>query len=89
MAFEFDPAKSARNRAAHGIDFLEARALWNDPDRIEIPARSTTEPRFMVIGRIDRKLWACVCTYRTQTIRLISCRRARRDEIREYLDRRI
>ncbi|HET9414795.1 MAG TPA: BrnT family toxin, partial [Pseudolabrys sp.] len=44
MGFEFDPAKSAANLKKHGIDFLDAQALWNDVDRLEIPARSLDEP---------------------------------------------
>ncbi|MSO62009.1 MAG: hypothetical protein EXQ50_07965 [Acidobacteria bacterium] len=31
MEFEFDPAKSAANKAKHGIDFVEAQEFWNDP----------------------------------------------------------
>jgi len=86
--FEFDPAKSARNRAKHGLDFVEAQALWQDPNRIEVPARSMTEPRVAVIGRLDGKVWFCVCTYRSETIRLITCRRARPREVRAYHDQR-
>ncbi len=41
MEFEFDPAKSSSNLRKHGIDFVGAQALWQDPDRLEIPARST------------------------------------------------
>ena len=52
VSFEFDSVKSAANKAKHGIDFIEAQALWSDPDRIELPARPTNEPRFLVTGRI-------------------------------------
>jgi len=52
LDFEFDPEKSASNKEKHGIDFVEAQALWNDPDLVEIPARVVDEPRFLVIGRI-------------------------------------
>src|SRR5579864_1911925 len=31
---ELDPTKSAANKAKHGIDFVEAQAIWNDPDRL-------------------------------------------------------
>ncbi|MEA1867755.1 MAG: BrnT family toxin, partial [Thermodesulfobacteriota bacterium] len=55
MEFEFDPRKSASNRRKHGIDFVEAQALWNDPDLIEIPARTEDEPRFLVVSRIGEK----------------------------------
>lgn len=85
MDFEFDPAKSAANKAKHGIDFVEAQALWLDPDRLEVPARRMAEPRFLVIGRIAQTTWTATVTYRHEdTIRLISVRRARRDEEATY-----
>ena len=85
MEFEFDPTKSAANKAKHGIDFVEAQALWEDPDYIERPARSATEPRVQVIGRIAQTLWSAFATIRhEETIRIISVRRARQDEERRY-----
>ena len=85
MDFEFDPAKSAANKAKHGIDFVEAQALWSDPDRLEVPARPMVEARFIVIGQIAQTLWTATVTYRHEnTIRLISVRRARRDEAAKY-----
>ena len=83
--FEFDPAKSTAKKAKHGVDFIEAQALWDDVNRIEAPARSTTEPRHVVIGRIDETLWAAFVTYRhEETIRIISVRRARAKERTRY-----
>ena len=35
------------NKKKHGIDFIEAQALWDDPDRIEIPAKTIDEERFL------------------------------------------
>lgn len=85
MRFEFDPAKSAANKAKHGIDFIEAQALWDDPDRLEVAARSEVGPRSIVIGRIRDTAWAACVTYRhEETIRIISVRRARAREKREY-----
>jgi uncharacterized DUF497 family protein len=84
MAFEFDPRKSAANLAKHGIDFVEAQRLWEDPDLLEIPARTEDEPRWLIIGRIDAKLWSAVVTSRGDVIRLISVRRARDDEVALY-----
>ena len=55
MDFEFDPLKSKANQWKHGIDFVNAQALWNDPDLLEIPARTTDEPRFLVIAQIHGK----------------------------------
>ena len=87
MRFEFDAAKSTANKTKHGIDFVEAHALWLDPDRIELPARPTNEPRFLLIGQITQALWTATVTYRhEETIRLISVRRARDGEKTQCLD---
>ena len=50
MKFEFDTEKSNRNKEKHGLDFHEVQALWDDPDYIEIPAKTVDELRFLVIG---------------------------------------
>ena len=85
MPFEFDPEKSAANKAKHGIDFVEAQEIWTDTDRMEIPARSLDEPRHQVIGRILDKTWSAFITYRNEKIRIISVLRARADEEARYL----
>lgn len=84
MAFEFDPDKSAANLHKHGIDFIAAQTLWDDPDYIEIPAITSDEPRYLVIGKIDNKHWSAVITYREQRIRIISVRRSRKEEVAIY-----
>ena len=86
MEFEFDKRKSRSNLKKHGIDFSEAQALWEDPDLIEIPARTTDEPRFLVVGRIGDEHWSAVVTYRDDRIRIISVRRSRKEEIELYED---
>jgi len=80
VEFEFDPAKSASNLEKHGIDFTEVQALWDDPVRAEIPARTADEPRWLVIGKIADRHWSAVITYREQRVRIISARRARKEE---------
>ena len=55
MEFEFDPIKSNNNKEKHGVDFYEAQTLWNDHDLIEIPVKTSDEPRFLVIGKISDK----------------------------------
>jgi uncharacterized DUF497 family protein len=84
MKFEFDPAKSAVNKQKHGIDFDEAQALSADFNLLEVPALAADEPRYLVIGRIDQKHWSAVVTYRGESVRLISVRRARQEEIEHY-----
>ncbi|MFM2276575.1 MAG: hypothetical protein RL211_2447 [Pseudomonadota bacterium] len=83
-SFEFDTAKSEPNRAKHGIDFVEAQGLWNDPMLLEIPAKTDDEAWYLVIGLIDGKHWSAVITYRGGSVRLISVRRARAEEVALY-----
>ena len=84
MDFEFDERKSTTNREKHGIDFIEAQLIWKDFNRIEIPARTEDEPRYLVIGRIEGKHWSAIITYRNDTVRIISVRRSRNEEITLY-----
>jgi len=84
MEFEFDPEKSAGNKAKHGIDFQEAQSLWKDPDLLEIPVKTSDEERFLVVGIIDGKHWSGVITYRSGKIRIISVRRSRKEEVKLY-----
>jgi len=84
MGFEYDGAKSAANRSKHGIDFEEAQQLWEDCARLEIPARVTGEPRWLVIGRIGAKHWSAVIARRSENLRLISVRRSREEEVELY-----
>jgi len=82
--FEFDEQKSQLNKAKHGIDFVEAQELWNDPVLLEIPARTTDEPRYLLIGTIKGKCWSAVVTYRDEMVRIISVRRSRAEEVEWY-----
>jgi len=82
--FEFDDLKSKSNYRKHGIDFIEAQALWNDSNLLEIPAKTLDEPRFLTIGMIEEKHWSAVITYRNGKIRLISVRRSRDEEVALY-----
>ncbi len=84
MIFEFDRAKSAANLAKHGIDFEQAQALWQDPWLIVAPAKTLDEPRFIGIGKIGHQHWAAIWTPRADRLRIISVRRARKEEIRFY-----
>lgn len=82
--FEFDDAKSQTNLEKHGIDFVDAQALWDDPDLLEIPARTVDEPRFLVIGMIGGEHWSAVVTYRSENTRIISVRRSSDKEVQLY-----
>ena len=82
--FEFDENKSKINKKKHGIDFIEIQLLWNDPDYVEIPARTEDELRNLIIGRIENTIWSVVVTYRGNKTRIISARRSREKEMIIY-----
>jgi uncharacterized protein len=84
MEFEFNDQKNESNLSKHKIDFLTAQRLWNGLDRVEIPAQTVEEQRFLVIGQVDGKLWSAVITYREDKVRIISVRRSRGKEIAAY-----
>jgi hypothetical protein len=82
--FEYDERKSLTNMHKHGIDFVEAQRLWADSELVEVQAKTTEEPRYLVIGRVDGKHWSAVITYRGEAIRIISVRRSRKAEVAIY-----
>jgi uncharacterized DUF497 family protein len=82
--FEFDVNKSESNKHKHGIDFIKIQALWEDSDRVEIPARTEDEPRYLIIGKIENIIWSVIITYREDKIRIISARRSREREVIIY-----
>ncbi|MQA91581.1 MAG: BrnT family toxin [Gemmatimonas sp.] len=84
MQFEFDEAKSQWTKRERGIDFVEAQALWLDENRVQEPSPKKGEARFRIIGKIGAKHWAALIVYRSERIRIISVRRARKKEIARY-----
>ena len=84
MQFEFDARKSRSNQLKHGIDFIEAQQLWDDPDLIVVPARTTDEQRLLAVGQIEDLHWSAIVTLRNDRLRIISVRRSRKEEIQLY-----
>ena len=84
ITFEFDKAKSQTNLLKHGINFIDAQALWDDPSLLEIPANTEDEPRYLIIGLTQSKHWSAIITYRGSNVRLISVRRSRTEEVALY-----
>jgi len=80
MDFEFDGRKSQLNKSKHGIDFVEAQALWDDPELLEVPLKVDDEPRALVVGQIGEKHGSAIITCRQGRIRIISVRRSRDQE---------
>lgn len=84
MPFEYDQQKSIGNKEKHGIDFIQAQQLWDDSKSIVIPAKTTDESRYLLIGKWDKRIWSAIFTIREMKIRLISVRRARENEEQIY-----
>ena len=84
IMFEFDESKNQANLLKHGINFIDAQALWDDPSLLEIPAKTEDEPRYLIIGLIQGKHWSANITYRGLHVRLISVRRSRTEEVVLY-----
>ena len=84
MTFEFDPAKSAANKTKHGVDFVEAQAIWNAEIYEEPSVIEVSEPRFSVTGKINGKFYTAIITYRGAAVRIISVRRCRPEEKENY-----
>lgn len=86
MKITWNPAKAASNHRKHGIRFPDAEAVLFDPMALTTEdERSEGERRFVSIGAdaANRVLIAVYC-YRGGGIRLISARRATRNERRVY-----
>jgi uncharacterized DUF497 family protein len=92
LQFEWDDRKDAENRRKHGISFAEAQSVFFDEQALLItdPDHSAEEERFILLGLSSalRTLVVCHC-YRQdgEVIRLISARRADRQERGEYESR--
>lgn len=85
MGFEYDPRKSTANKQKHGIDFEEAKVLWDDIYRLEVPAVIRgNESRYAVIGRIEARVWTAIVAYRSDNIRIISVYPSSRKQRRAY-----
>ncbi len=84
MGFEFDPNKSAINKAKHGISFIEAQEIWAGV-YITVPlGNKHGEERHAVFGKIGGKHWTAIITWRNENIRIISVRRSRAKEEAYY-----
>jgi uncharacterized DUF497 family protein len=84
--FDWDPAKRQINLDKHGLDFRRAVEVFNDPRHI---VEDTTRPehgevRRKAIGRIGQLMVCVIFTDRNGVRRIISARRARRDERERY-----
>jgi len=84
--FEWHHAKARSNYAKHGVTFDTAKKAFSDPFMVEVldDTEEYGEERFLVIGMAEGQLLGVVYTPRQGRYRLISARRAIRDEQDHY-----
>ena len=83
--FEWDENKRHSNVAKHGIDFADAKEVFRDPAAYtSLSPRYAPERRYVTVGLMRGALIAVIFTIRSQTIRIISARAARRSERQIY-----
>jgi uncharacterized DUF497 family protein len=87
MLFEWYEQKRLENLSKHGIDFLDAKEIWQG-EVLEVPSAQQAhgEQRHIAYGVLDGRIIAVVFTWRGDARRLISARRARRHERQDYQD---
>jgi uncharacterized DUF497 family protein len=85
MTFEWDPEKAQRNHEKHGISFADAVEVVSDEYAITIEDRSSQEERHITIG-VDAlgRILVVVYTWRGESIRIISARKATARERAPY-----
>ena len=84
IEFEWDERKRLANIEKHGLDFFGAMRI-SAGDVVEVPSRGRhDEQRFIAYGVVAGRVIAVVYTWRGERRRLISARRATRDEQKNY-----
>jgi uncharacterized protein len=88
MQFEWDPAKDRLNQAKHGISFMEASTVFDDPLQwtIDDPDHSIEERRFLTTGYSTQQQLVIVAHTEgsDDRIRIINARRVTSAERRVY-----
>ena len=86
MNITWDPAKNRANQRKHGISFDDAKAVFQDPDRIDdFDDLEYDEDRWIVIGLVGSVIVYVIYTIRSGAIRLISARKATSHEQARYI----
>jgi uncharacterized protein len=92
MYFEWDEDKNQSNISKHGIDFAAAALVFLDYDRIEVEddRKNYGERRYRTIGMVNKIILCVVYTIRDAKYRIISARKANKNERETYIhDRQI
>ena len=87
MNVEWDSTKDRANQGKHGSSLEHAQAVFDDPDRIEFfDDRDYGEERWVAIEAVGRTIMFVIYAMRGGDIRLISARKADRDDEADYYE---
>lgn len=86
MDFEWDEEKAIANEQKHGVGFKTAVRVFLDPNWLEDydSEHGDDEERWIAIGLVDSRLLMVVYTERNEAIRIISARKATKNEQKAY-----
>ncbi len=86
MQFEWNPYKNDTNETKHGISFLDALDVFDDPNHIieDVTRPEHGETRHTAVGKIGDRFFTIIFTDRITARRIISVRRSRTHERRQY-----
>jgi hypothetical protein len=88
MEFEWDEAKNQQNIAKHGIDFADARRIFEKPFVLRPDdRRDYGEKRLLAMGQLHDIVVVMAFTRREGRIRIISVRKAKKHERKIYQDK--
>lgn len=88
MEFEWDKNKNEKNIERHGIDFQDAHFIFDNPILIKTDTRKDYgEKRLVGLGMLFGILVIIVFTKRIHNIRVISIRRANKNERKIYQEK--
>ncbi len=86
---EWDENKDKSNQKKHKISFEDASDIFNDSERLIYGQDRNGEKRYLTIGKAYEAIISLVYTIRNLSIRIISARRAKKEERRAYLAKKL
>ena len=81
---EWDDQKRRSTLEKHGIDFFDAAGIFDGRPTVHAPSKQPGEERWITTGRLNGLIVSVVWTHRDGRIRIITARRAWKNEQREY-----
>lgn len=86
-SFEWDATKAEINIAKHGVSFDEAKTVLLAPETVELPDPTTPENVITIGFSVQARVLLVVTTERGERTRIISARRATREERKAFNNR--